>query len=110
MKKHFYSHLVRFESLHIELSKLDLSEDQREHLLELAASTTHHAIVDNVLSELSEEDKTQALLLLDENDHDKIWDHLKGKIEDIEEKIKKTGEKLIKEFHADISEVLKQSN
>lgn len=109
-KTHFYSHLVRFESLHIELEKLDLSNEQREHLVELASSTTHHAIIDDLLTELSHEDKTHFLLLLDENDHGKIWNHLREKIVGVEKRIQETAGKLIQQFHQDITEVVQQHN
>lgn len=105
MKKHFYSHLVEYDSIQIELDKLDLSEEQKEHLLELAVSTTHHAVLDAIFSELSSEDKVKLLDLIEEEAHDKIWEHLTEKIENIEEKIKKTAEDLKKELHKDIAEI-----
>lgn len=105
MKKHFYSHLVTFESLHVEFDQLELSDEQKERLLELAHSTTHHAVLDVVLSELSEEDKFAFLTLVEENNHEKIWGHLKERIADIEKKIVTTVEELKEQFHHDINEV-----
>lgn len=106
-RKHFYSHLVEFETLHIELSKLDLSEDQQEHLKELIDSSTHHAILDAILSELSEEDKVIFLSHLAADEHMKVWEHLLTKVDNIEEKIKLAAESLKKELHKDIEEVKK---
>jgi len=106
-KKHFYSHLVEFNSLHIELSKLDLSDEQEEHLKELIDSSTHHAILDAILSELSEEDKVIFLEYLAADQHMKVWEHLLNNVDNIEEKIKKVAEDLKKELHKDIEEVKK---
>ena len=102
---HFYSHLIELDSIRIELDTLDLSDAQKEHLLELAASTTHHAVLDAIFSELSSEDKVMLLMLIEEDDHGKIWEHLSGKVENIDEKIKKTAEDLKKELQKDIQEL-----
>lgn len=110
MKKHFYSHLISIESLNIELGKLDLSEDEKTHLLSLAESNIHHAVLDAILSELSIEDKQVFFELLDREEHEKIFHHLKNKIENIEEKIKKTAEDLAKELQKDILEVYRRDD
>ena len=39
--------------------------------------------------------------------HDKVWKFLNQKVENIEEKIKKTADELKKELHKDIKEVKK---
>ena len=57
MKKYFYSHIVDIESIIGELDGLDLSENERTHLITLFDSSIHHAVLDAILSELSGEDK-----------------------------------------------------
>ena len=105
MGKHFYSHIIETATLSIELGEMDLSKEERRHLIELAENNIHHAILDTILSELSEENKRVFLSHLTSDDHDKIWDHLRKNIKNIEKKIKKTAEDLKKELHKDIKGV-----
>lgn len=104
MGKHFYSHIIETATLSVELGEMDLSKEERRHLIELAENNIHHAILDGILSELSEEDKKIFLHHLSKDDHDKAWKHLRQKIENIEEKIKKAAESVKKELHKDIKE------
>lgn len=105
MKKHFYSHIVETESITVELNKLDLSEEEKTHLISIADSSLHHAIVEAILSQLKEEDKKIFLEYLVSDEHDKVWELLNQKTENIEEKIKKAAEDLKTELHKDIKEV-----
>jgi len=102
--KHFYGHLIEIESIIIELDKLDLSEEQKIHLTGLIDSSLHHTILDAVLSELSPEDKKVFLNHLKDDDYSKIWQFLNEKVDNVEEKIKKTAEDLKRELHKDIKE------
>ena len=104
MTIYFYSKLVNTDSLVEALAEMDLNDEQRARLLGIVDSTIHHAIVDAVLSELSESDKQIFLEHLTEDDHKKIWDFLNKKIDKIEEKILQTAEALKKELHQDIEE------
>lgn len=104
MKKYFYSHIVETSSISLTLSEMDMTNEERAHLSKLAESHLHHAILDTVLSELSETDKKVFLTHLSEDDHDKIWVLLKGKISGIEEKIRNAGEILKKELYKDIED------
>lgn len=104
MKKHFYSHLVETESLVIELNKLELTDDEKTHLLSIAESSLHHTVLDAILSELSSQDKTLFLHQLATENHEEIWKFINSKVDNIEEKIKKTADDLKKELHEDIVE------
>ena len=104
MKKHFYSHLITTDTIAVRLSYLDMSDEERAHLLGLIDSSLHHAILDAVLSELSEQDKKKFLEHLSTGKHDGLWDFLNGKVDNIEEKIKKTADDLSDELHKDIEE------
>ena len=104
MKKQFYHHLIEIESITLELDKLNLSEEQQLHLASLIDSSLHHAILDAILSELSEDDKRVFLKHVHEGDDKKIWEFLNGKIDNIEDKIKKTADDLTLELHQDIRE------
>lgn len=102
MKKHFFSHLIEIDSLHIELESLDMEEQEKEEVRDLIEKNLYHTILDAVLSELSEEDKKMFLSHLAEEDHTKTWELLNRKVENIEEKIKQTAEDVKRELHNDI--------
>ena len=104
MKRHFYSHIIETSTLSIELGEMDLSKDERIHLISLIETNIHHAVLDAILSELSEEDKKIFLSHLAAEDHDKVWKHLRKNIKNIEEKIKKAAESIKEELHKDIQE------
>lgn len=107
MKKHFYSEIVGYESLIIELDKANLSREEKQELVSLIDSNLYHSILDTILSELSEKDKSIFLQHLMSNEHNKIWDLLNEKIENIEEKIKKSADQIKQELHKDIREAKK---
>ena len=100
----FYTHLIDIESVLIELDELDLSDREKHHLTDLLDANLHNTVLDAVLSELSEEDKKFFLKHLAEDDHNKIWEFLNDKVDNIEDKIKIAAEDLKKEIHKDISE------
>lgn len=107
MKKNFYSHIIETSSLSLALGDMDLSQEERVHLISLAEDNLHHTILDAVLSELSDEDKKLFLVHLTESNHDKIWKLLNEKIENVEGKIKNIAETLKKELHEDIENATK---
>lgn len=100
--KYFYSHLIEIESIIVELDKMDLTDEQKAHLAGLIDSSLHHTVLDAVLSELTGADKKVFLQSLKEDDHGKIWQFLNEKVDNIEDKIKKAAEDLVKEMHEDI--------
>jgi len=109
MKKYFYTHIVDTSSLSLELADMSLDPKERLHLISLINSNIHHEVLDLILSELTPADKKTFLMHLASDNHDKVWRFLNSKIENIEEKIKKTAEDLKKELHKDIKEMLAKS-
>ena len=105
MKKYFYTHIIDTSTLSLELGNMNLDSKERTHLISLIDSNIHHAVLDLVLSELKPMDKKTFLHHLASENHDKVWKFLNEKVENIEEKIKKTAEDLKKELHRDIREV-----
>ncbi len=103
-KKYFYTHIVDTSTLSLEIGDMDLTPKERLHLISLIDSNIHHEILDLVLSELNSEDKKIFLTHLASEDHDKVWKFLNEKVENIEEKIKKTAEDLKRELYKDIKE------
>lgn len=109
MKKNFYDHIVKSDSVICELENLNLDSKERKHLESLIESTVHHEIIDAILSELSQKDKKIFLQHLSSENHEKIWEHLMNKVDTIEEKIKKAAEDLKKKLHKDIEDTKKKS-
>jgi hypothetical protein len=104
MKKYFYSHLIDSETLLIKLQVLKLTDEEREHLLEIAHDTLHHHVLDLILSKLNQEEQQQFLTMLLHEQHDEIWEHITKRIENIEDKIRSTVKELQDELHKDIEE------
>lgn len=104
MKKHFYSHLVSLDTVHVELDYLDLSDHEKNHLRELSESNLHHMILDAVLSELTDEDKKVFLRQIHHDDHHAVWRFLNKKTRNIELLIKKTADEMVEKMHEDIKE------
>lgn len=102
--KHFYMHLIETTDITLELANLEISKEERVHLLSLIDANIHIAVMEAVLSELPKEDKRHFLKNLSLNDHDKTWLHLRQKNKDIEEKIKKVIDNTLKELLKDVSE------
>ena len=100
--KHFYTNLVETTDITLEIAQLELTPDERVHLISLMDANIHSTVVKKVLSELSNEDKKIFLKNMTYDNHDKTWEHLKSKSADIEEKIKDAVEDLKKELLEDI--------
>ena len=107
--KYFFSKSIVIEELVTELDTLDLSDRERHHLAGLIDSSLYNVILDEVLSNLSGEDKKLFLKKLSENPEDeKLMDFLGERIDNIEEKVKLVSSDLIKEMHKDLKEAKKQ--
>lgn len=104
MKKRFYSDVVETSSISLALADMELSQEERKHLIDLVEENLHQSILDSVLSELSEKDKMEFMQLYAEGDDQKIWKLLNERVEHIEDKIKKTATELKKELHKDIED------
>lgn len=100
--KHFYGHLTETTDITLEIAGMDLSPDERVHLMSLLEANIHSAVVNTVLTELNKDDKKIFLKNLVLEDHEETWRHLKSKKGDIEEKVKKTIQNMVKELSEDI--------
>lgn len=107
MIKHFYSYHIEIDSLILEINSLEIGEHEKKHLIALAESQLHTAILDSILSELSKEDKKLFVQHLNTKNQDRIWKFLRAKIRDIEKKIQKAADDIKKELQEDIGEVKK---
>lgn len=105
--KQFYTHLIEIQSIMVELGKMDLSKDEKLHLAHLVDSSLQHTILDAILSELSKEDKKIFLQHVHHGDHDRIWQFLNDRVDNIEEKIKKAAKDLKQQLHEDLKKAEK---
>ncbi|MBI3984820.1 MAG: hypothetical protein HY344_02645 [Candidatus Levybacteria bacterium] len=103
--KHFYSHLVETTHITLELASLDVTSEERVHLLSLVEANIHSTVVSKTLSQLSEEDKKTFLKNLALENHEQTLSHLKTKVNDIEEKLKKEIDRVTKELLEDVKKV-----
>lgn len=110
MKKRFYSHIVELDTLVLSLDEVGFEDHEKEHLVKLVDSSIYHAVMDSILSELEDTDKIIFLEYLSRDDHTKMWDHLNKRIENIEEKIKKTADELKEELHKDLADVKQKAS
>jgi len=102
---YFYSKYIVIESIIEELHSMDLTDGEKHHLASLIDSSIHHTILDEILSNLTPEDKKIFLEEINKDpENEKIMEFLNQRIENIEGKIKKVSEDLIKELHKDIKE------
>ncbi len=104
MKKRFYSDVVETSSISLALADMEMDQEERKHLIDLVEENLHQAILDAVLSELSEKDKLEFMQVYAEGDDAKLWKILNERVEHIEDKIKKTAADLKKELHKDIED------
>ncbi len=102
MKKNFFDHLIEVDTLHIHIEEMEMESHEKDDIKRIINDSLYHAILDAILSELSEEDKRTFLSHVVEDDHDKIWGLLNDKIENVEDKIKNAAETIKKELHEEM--------
>lgn len=100
--KHFYHTLIETTDITMELAELDISPEERIHLLSLMDANVHSTVINIVLLNLDEEDKKIFLKNLTQENHEKTWEHLKTKSKNLEEQIIDAVEKLKQELKKDI--------
>lgn len=88
--------------MHVELSALDLTDDERKHLEKLSEANLHSRILDTVLSDLKGEDKKIFVKLMHAGDHNSVWRFLNKKTKDMEYQIKEIGGRIVADLHRDI--------
>ena len=108
IKKNFYTHLVPIDKLIIKLDKLNLSSDEKIHLVTIVNSSVHAVVIDIILCEINDEDKKVFLKFSQDDEHELIWEFLHKRIENIEEKISSFAEKILKDFEEDINGLFKK--
>lgn len=105
---YFYSSLIKIEPILEKLHQMEFAESERLHLSTLLDSMLYHVIIDEILTNLSSEDKKTFLKYLHDNPRDeKILNFLQSKIENIEGRITRISDELMVELHKDIKEAKK---
>lgn len=79
-------------------------DNEKEEVKKIIDESIYHTVLDAILSELSEEDKKVFLSHLVDDDHEKIWDFVNNKVENIEDKIKKAADDITVKIHSDIKD------
>ena len=108
MKKQFYSHLISFESVRVEMNGLDLNDKQKEELLTLAESHVHHVMLDEALSRIKDNDKKVFLKHISLEEHEKALAVLRNHTKDIEKHLLHAAHELLEELRDDIRELKKK--
>lgn len=104
MKHFFYHDIVDVEWISRELDMLSISNEEKEELAAMAHLHLHEAILDVILSELSERDKKVFLANMHYDTNEKTWKHLNENIAKVEDKIIKISENLKTELKKDLAD------
>jgi hypothetical protein len=104
MKRFFYHDIVDIEWIGEALDMLSLSKEEKEELAKMAHLHLHEAILDTILSELSERDKKVFLANMHYDSSEKTWKHLNANIDKVEDKIIKISEDLKAELKKDLAD------
>lgn len=103
--KVWYQKIITIEPILQELNDMNLSDEERAHLSQLLDSSLHHAILDEILSNLKEEDKKLFLKMLHEDpENEKLVKFLNEKIDHIDDRVKKVADDLVAEMHQEVKE------
>lgn len=100
--KHFYTHIVDLDDVHKELDILEISDDEKNHLILMIESSMNHAVIEALLTELEGDHKHSFLMHISNDDHDNIWKTLKEGHKDPEKRIMEAVQELKDEFLSDI--------
>ncbi|KKR80015.1 MAG: hypothetical protein UU73_C0001G0310 [Candidatus Daviesbacteria bacterium GW2011_GWA1_41_61] len=103
---YFYSHLINIEPVLVKLEGLDLSEEQREHLAKLLDATIESTVLDFIFSQLKQDEKEIFVeMLKTTSDKGEMMEFLTVRIDNAQQQIYHTVDKLIEEFNKDIEEI-----
>lgn len=106
-QKTFYTHIIQINDIVLDLGDLEMSSEERVHLLALLDANIHSTVIHTVLNELPQAEKKIFLENILVNNHEKTWTHLRSNSVDLEKKITNAVNKLIKEMKQDIKLVAK---
>lgn len=93
--KYLFEEIIQIKTVHLKLNEMDLTDQEKEELLEIMKSTIHHKVIDLILSELTDEEKEIFLEgvstgrgFSDTHKNGQFLDVLKDRINNLEAKIK----------------------
>lgn len=101
-KKHFYSFLVETTSITLDLGEIDMTKEERVHLISLIEANIHSEVIKTVLDNLDKENKKIFIKNLSKDNHELIWEHLEINIKNAKGEIKKSIQKTVKDLKEDI--------
>jgi len=95
----FYDNLINLHELHLEFDRLEIPFPHRRELIDLADSAVHHEVFDLIMIELPEEHHTYFLeTFAADPSNVEILGWLRGRIPDVEDKIRSRGEEVKEDF------------
>lgn len=106
-KKYFYSHIIEISEISLEIGNLDIPKEDRVKLIALAEENHHNALLHLVLNHLHDDDKKSFLSHISEDNHDRAWEFVAKKIEDLENKLINESNRIREDFKNDIRKVKK---
>ncbi len=103
MKSKFYSHILKIEPINSKFGEYEISDSQRDELLDILHTHVHITVIDVILSELDDDKKKEFLHLIAlKEDHSAAWDFVITNIEKGEDKVKEAIDSIVKEFVSDL--------
>jgi hypothetical protein len=104
MSKLYYDHLIAYEDIEIEISKISQSREEKEELWQIVDEMIHHKVLDLVLSKLPKDKHQEFMEKFVSAPHDEgLFDYLNDKIgDDVEKLVKKELDELAKEILKDL--------
>lgn len=102
MIRHFYSHIIETDSIVLELETLDISKNEKHHLIEIMESSIHLSVMDSILSELPKEHRKAFLSHVNDKKHEQAWKLIDSTIKDVRNLILKSAGRVKKELLEDI--------
>lgn len=100
-----FSNYLDLEVLVLSFEGLNLKEEQKQHLIKLVDSSFHQLVFNEILSALTTSDKKIFLYHLSSNKkQDEVMEFLSVKIEDVDGRIRRISDEVIREFQKDIKE------
>ena len=86
--KFLFEEVIEIPDVNSKVSELEVSDEEKAYLLEVARSTIHHKVLDALLCDCDNDEKVYVLeTIAIGNDNRTTLEVLKEKISDLEEKI-----------------------
>lgn len=103
-QKNFYDHLVKVESLTIQVNRLDLNPSQKKRVNGLIKSSVHYTLVNTLMSDVPEKERPRAIKTLNSGNYNELWSVFDTKKARVEGNLRKAFENLSREILRDLKD------